>query len=424
MVTSIDSLDLVIVGLGYVGLPLAQQASRRGLKVAGFDIHDGLVAALNDGASHIDDLSDDAVATMLEQGFFATTDPTVFSRADSIVICVPTPLAEDTTPDLGAVTAATTAISQHLTADTLVVLESTTYPGTTDDIVRPILEENSGLAAGQDFFLAYSPERIDPGNPIYGVQNTPKVVGGHTKACTTRAVDFYARFVDTVVPVAGTREAEMSKLIENTYRHVNIAMVNEMAVFSHDLGIDLWASIDAAATKPFGFQAFYPGPGVGGHCIPIDPNYLSYAVRTLGYPFRFVELAQEVSGRMPAYVAARAQGLLNESRKAVNGSKILVLGVSYKANIADDRETPSRPLIRRLRDLGADVAYVDPNVKSFSVDDVTVPRHTDLSAAVVEADLVLLVQAHDQFLVHGALDGAALILDTRGVLEGPSVTRL
>lgn len=416
--------DLVIVGLGYVGLPLAQEAVASGLKVTGFDVSTRAVEGLNNGSSHVDDLSNDDIATMLAGGFSATTDPACIATADVVVICVPTPLRDDTTPDLGAVESSAAAIGANLTAGTLVVLESTTYPGTTDDVVRPILESGSGLTAGTDFALAYSPERIDPGNPQYGLRNTPKVVGGFTDACTERAVAFYGQVVDTVVPTVGTREAEMAKLLENTYRHVNIALVNEMAVFSHDLDIDLWAAIDAAKTKPFGFQAFYPGPGVGGHCIPIDPNYLSYAVRSLGYQFRFVELAQEVSGRMPAYVAARIQTLLNDHKKPVNGSKVLLLGVTYKADISDERETPARPLVTRLQAMGADVSFFDPHVDRFEVDGEDLPQAADLNAAIADADVVVLVQTHSQILEEADFSAAAAVLDTRGALEGPNIVRL
>lgn len=417
------SYSLVIIGLGYVGLPLAEEAVRSGLEVVGFDVSERTVAGLQAGKSHVDDLSDDDVAQMVASGFRATTDPAAIASADTVVICVPTPLRSDTTPDLDAVEAATRTIASNLTPGTLVVLESTTYPGTTEDVVRPILEAG-GMVAGRDFHLAYSPERIDPGNPDHGLRNTPKVVGGLTPECTARACDFYATVVDTVVPTVGTREAEMAKLLENTYRHVNIALMNEMSVFCHDLGIDLWASIEAARTKPFGFQAFYPGPGVGGHCIPIDPNYLSYAVRSLGYQFRFVELAQEVSGRMPAYVAARAQSTLNARRKPVNGSVILLLGVTYKANISDDRETPARPLARRLLELGGDVRYHDAFVESFDVDGTELARSEDLGLAIEEADLVILVQAHAHILEDVALARADVILDTRGVLRGDNVERL
>ena len=418
------SADLVIIGLGYIGLPLAHEATRSGLSVVGFDVAPAVVEGLNAGRSHIDDISHDDVIAMIEAGFRATEDPSCLADADAVVICVPTPLRSDSTPDLSAVEGAAESVGDHMTAGCLVVLESTSYPGTTDDILRPILEERSGLRAGADFSLAYSPERIDPGNPTYGLRNTPKVVGGFTPECTERAAEFYDRVVDTVVPTVGTREAELAKLLENTYRHVNIALMNEMAIFCNELGVDLWAAIDAARTKPFGFRAFYPGPGVGGHCIPIDPNYLSYAVRSLGYQFRFVELAQEVSGRMPAYVVSRVQRSLNNMSKAVRGSVILLLGVTYKANISDDRETPARPVARRLIELGADVRYHDPYVTEFVVDRTPLKAEADLEAGIVDADLVILLQPHDSITGAEALTRAALILDTRGVLEGDNIERL
>ena len=415
---------LTVVGLGYVGLPLAQEACRSGLDVVGLDVSEAIVEGLNSGISHIDDLSADDVATMLAAGFRATTDAGCVSSSQVVVICVPTPLSDDGTPDLAAVVSATTAVGARMTQGTLVVLESTTYPGTTDTTVGPLLEELSGLTAGVDFALAYSPERIDPGNPVYGLRNTPKVVGGLTAKCTERAVSFYGELVDTVVPTVGMREAELAKLLENTYRHVNIALMNELAVFCHELGVDLWASIEAAKTKPFGFQAFYPGPGVGGHCIPIDPNYLSWVVRSLGYRFRFVELAQEVSERMPAYVAKRVQDALNTDRKAVNGADILVLGVSYKPNVSDQRETPARPLVKLLLEMGADVRYNDPHVDEFRVDGDLVEAADDLATAVSEADIVVLLQPHRLILEADVMGAARRIFDTSGVLDGPNVERL
>ncbi|HEU4543193.1 MAG TPA: nucleotide sugar dehydrogenase, partial [Jiangellaceae bacterium] len=366
-------IDVAILGLGYVGLPLAHVASRSGLRVLGFDINAQVIAGLNMRQSHIDDLSDKDVADMIAAGFRATTDDSEISLADVAVICVPTPLSEDGGPDLTAVRSAVETVARRLRPGMLVVLESTTYPGTTDEVVRPILEHESGLTAGVDFNLVFSPERIDPGNEEYGAHNTPKVVGGHTDACTERGAEFYGRFVQTVVRTKGTREAETAKLLENTYRHINIALVNEMARFCHELGIDLWDVIEAAASKPFGFQAFYPGPGVGGHCIPIDPNYLSHSVRAkLGYPFRFVELAQEINATMPAYVAHRAQNLLNEAGKATNGAIILLLGVTYKPNIADQRESPAVPLARHLSALGAKVSYHDPHVTNWDINGLDV----------------------------------------------------
>ncbi|TFV92699.1 nucleotide sugar dehydrogenase [Blastococcus sp. CT_GayMR20] len=306
-------------------------------------------------------------------------------------------------------------------------MESTTYPGTTKEFFQPLIEVG-GLRVGAVLNLAFSPERVDPGNKVYGIKNTPKVVGGVTPDCTRRAVDFYASFIDTVVPAKGTREAEMAKLLENTYRHINIALVNEMARFSHELGIDLWNVIECAKTKPFGFQAFYPGPGVGGHCIPIDPNYLSHTVQArLHYPFRFVELAQEVNAGMPAYVARRIQDRLNDDGKAVRGSTVLLLGVTYKTNIADERESPAVPLAMKLLDRGADLRFHDPYVTVRNAAEHGDPERllkgeSDLRQAMRDADIVVLLQAHDECIA-GALDGVA-VFDTRGVLRGESVDRL
>lgn len=408
-------VDVAVIGLGYVGMPLAQAASRGGLSVLGYDIDPALVADLNSGISHVDDLTDGDVSEMIEKGFTATDDPSRMRDADAIVICVPTPLADDGGPDLRHVEAAIETVASQLRAGMTVVLESTTYPGTTDEVVRPALEAG-GLVAGRDFHLAFSPERIDPGNTRYGAQNTPKVVGGHTPACTAAASAFYGRFVDTVVPTKGTREAETAKLLENTYRHINIALVNEMARFCHDLDIDLWDVIAAASTKPFGFQAFYPGPGVGGHCIPIDPNYLSHSVRArLGYPFRFVELAQEINSTMPAYVVRRAQDALNDDARALKGSRVLLLGVTYKADIADERESPAVPLARQLVAHGARVQFHDPFVRRWRALDGQVERVEDPVAAAAEAELTILVQNHSSYDIAAVADAARRLLDTRGV---------
>ena len=332
------------------------------------------------------------------------------------MICVPTPLTVADGPDLSSVRAATDTAGRLLRPGTLVSLESTTYPGTTEEVVRPLLEKASGLSAGLGFSLAFSPERIDPGNPEFGFANTPKIVGGVTPACADAAASFYGRICDQVVRAKSAREAEMAKLLENTYRHVNIALVNEMAIFCRELDVDLWDAIRCAATKPFGFQPFYPGPGVGGHCIPIDPNYLSYKVRTLGYPFRFVELAQEINGRMPAYVTERAAELLNRNAQPVNGARVLLLGVTYKRDIADQRESPARPIARKLRGRGAAVAYHDPYVPDWQVDGQAVPRAEDLEAAVAAADLVILLQSHQAYDPARIARAARLMLDTRGVV--------
>ncbi len=415
---------LKVIGLGYVGLPLAFEACRAGFTVTGFDISSTVVDGLNAGLSHIEDLTDGDVLLMRDRGFVATGDPTTLADADVFVICVPTPLSADGTPDLSSVVDASTLVANAIRPGCLMVLESTTYPGTTDGTVKPLLESGSGLVAGIDFSLAYSPERIDPGNPVYGLRNTPKVVGGLTQACTDRAVEFYGEIVDNVVPTVGLGEAELAKLLENTYRHVNIALMNELAVFCHELGIDLWAAIEAAKTKPFGFEAFYPGPGVGGHCIPIDPNYLSWIVRSIGHRFRFVELAQEISGSMPSYIAKRVQDALNVDAKAINGSRVLLIGITYKADIGDERESPARPLADQLVSKGADVHFFDPYVDSFVLQGENISAEEDLESAVSWADIVVLVQAHSQVVESGVLDQAKRVLDTRGVLRGDNVERL
>ncbi|HEY7222799.1 MAG TPA: nucleotide sugar dehydrogenase [Micromonosporaceae bacterium] len=416
--------DVAILGLGYVGVPLAREACHAGMSVVGFDIKPAIVDLLNSGESHVDDVPESDVRAMLDAGFRATTDPTALADADVAVICVPTPLSADGGPDLRAVESAVATVAGQLHPGMLVVLESTTYPGTTDEVVRPILEA-SGLKAGLDFHLAFSPERVDPGNKEFGTRNTPKIVGGHTPACTERAAQFYGRFVETVVRAKGTREAETAKLLENTYRHINIALVNEMAKFCHQLGIDLWDVIRMASTKPFGFQAFYPGPGVGGHCIPIDPNYLSHNVRAkLGYPFRFVELAQEINATMPAYVARRAQNVLNDAGKAINGATVLLLGVTYKRDISDQRESPAVGLAQRLVGLGAKLAYHDPYVPEWVVSGEPVPRAEDLEAAVAQADLVVLVQNHSVYDVEHLAGLAKRFFDTRGATTSDQAHRL
>ena len=410
-------VDLLVIGLGYVGLPLVREATNVGLSVVGYDIGQGVVDLLNSGHSHVDDISDADVQAMVAAGFRATTQESEIGEPDTVVICVPTPLSEADGPDLTAVRAASESAGRLLRKGMLVVLESTTYPGTTDELVRPILEKASGLNAEVDFHLAFSPERIDPGNPVYGLRNTPKVVGGLTPDATAAAARFYGKVCDPVVEARSPREAEMAKLLENTYRHVNIALVNEMAVFCHELGVDLWDAIRCASTKPFGFQAFYPGPGVGGHCIPIDPNYLSYKVRTLGYPFRFVELAQEINSRMPGYVVDRAAELLNRHAKPLNGANVLLLGVTYKKDIADQRESPAQPIARRLLARGAVLSYHDPHVPDWAIDGRDVRRVTDLDTDIVTADVVILLQDHSEYDLPQLAASAKLFLDTRGKLD-------
>ncbi|MFE6361986.1 nucleotide sugar dehydrogenase [Streptomyces sp. NPDC057806] len=418
------TVDLVIIGLGYVGLPLARAASASGLKVVGLDRSQPVVQGLNSGSSHVDDISDADVRAMLGQGFRAVSSPEVIEDAAAVVICVPTPLTEHGAPNLGAVDSAVADIAAHLKPGTLVVLESTTYPGTTDEVVRPRLEAG-GLKAGADFYLAFSPERIDPGNPVYGLENTPKVVGGTTPDCTKAARALYERFVGSVVEAKGTREAEMAKLLENTYRHVNIALVNEMAMFCREIGVDLWDSIRCASSKPFGFAPFYPGPGVGGHCIPIDPNYLSYKVRSLGIPFRFVELAQEINQRMPAHVVSRAADLLNQQGKPIRGSRVLLLGVTYKPDISDQRESPAVDVAELLLERGADLAYYDPRVEGWTVEGTPVPRVEDYLAGAADADLTILLQQHSELDLDALADRCRLLFDTRGKsADHPQVVKL
>jgi UDP-N-acetyl-D-glucosamine dehydrogenase len=406
-------VDVLVIGLGYVGLPLAVEASRSDLSVVGFDINSEVVGGLNSGQSHIADVSSGDVAAMLARGFRATTDQASISAPGIIVICVPTPLGDDGGPDLTAIKSAAATSGRLLRPGSLVVLESTAYPGTTDEIVRPLLEKQSGLSAGLDFSLAFSPERIDPGNPEFGLRNTPKVVGGLTPSCTDAAVLFYSKLCDQVVRASSTREAEMAKLLENTYRQVNIALVNEMAIFCHDLGVDLWDAIRCAATKPFGFQPFFPGPGVGGHCIPIDPNYLSHKVRSLGYPFRFVELAQDINNRMPGYVITRASAILEGHGKTLEGAYVLLLGVTYKQDSADLRESPAISIARGLRAAGAYVSYVDPHVNHWVVDEQPIEV-----GSVEAADIVILLQAHSTYDFEEIGRSAQLLFDTRGVAGG------
>jgi nucleotide sugar dehydrogenase len=409
-----------------VGLPLANAASKSGIDVVGLDLNSRTVDDLNTGHSHIDDLGDDDIRALLATGFRATSDPTVIADADIVVICVPTPLDEDGRPDLAAVIGASKTIAAQFTKGTTVVLESTTYPGTTEEVLQPLLEQN-GFVVGEDFFLAFSPERIDPGNAVYDITNTPKVVGGVTASCTTNAAAFYSQFITEVVTASGPREAEMAKLLENTYRHVNIALVNEMAQFSHSMDIDIWEVVRLAKTKPFGFQSFSPSAGVGGHCIPIDPNYLAYKVRAeLDRPFRFVELAEEINQSMPTYVSRLIQDMLNDQYKPVRGSKVLLLGVTYKANISDRRESPAVPLAERLLGMGCVLQYNDPSVHNWQVGGVDVEEVTDLARGCAEADAVIIVQAHAPYLENAiAITGSGTpVLDATGKFSGANVERI
>jgi len=418
-----EAADLLVVGLGYVGLPLVREAVRAGLRVRGHDANPRVVRSLTAGQSHVDGVTDGEVAELRRAGFTADAMAHGSPDADVVIICVPTPLDASGHPDLSNVVAATRAVSRVLRPGTLVVLESTTYPGTTDDIVRPILEE-SGLVAGADFRLAFSPERIDPGNVEYGVHNTPKIVGGHTPDCTARAMDFYRQFVKEVVPAKSTREAEMAKILENTYRQVNIALINEMAMLSHSMGVDVWNAIDCADTKPFGFAAFEPGPGVGGHCIPVDPLYLSYQARKLGVTSKMIDLAQRINNGMPQYVVDRAAQMLAAGGGSLAGAEVLLLGVTYKADVSDQRESPADHVVRHLRLRGATIRYHDPFVTDWSVDGLPVTPVADLDTALRSAELTILLQWHTQYREQLDASSPRLLFDTRGKLQSPGVAVL
>ena len=411
--------DVAILGLGYVGLPLALQALEAGQQVVGFDVDTRVIDDLNSGVSHVDDVTSARVQAALRAGLRLTADPQEVT-AENFIICVPTPLNAQGSPDLAYVTSATQIIAGHLEPGALVVLESTSYPGTTEEVVGGTITRTTGLKAGEDFALAFSPERIDPGNPEFDLSNTPKVVGGLTNDCAIRAESLYSSFGVNVVRAKGLREAELAKLLENTYRHVNIALMNEMVKFCRALDIDLLDAVRCASSKPFGFQPFYPGPGVGGHCIPIDPNYLSFRVRSqLGQSFRFVELAQEINASMPRYVVDRVRDELNSRGVALQGAHIALLGVTYKANIADCRESPADTIAELLRSLGAQVTFNDPFVADWSVNGTAVDR-VELSE-LANSDCVLLLQAHDAFLQGDWPASAPLVVDTRGVLSGVNV---
>jgi UDP-N-acetyl-D-glucosamine dehydrogenase len=410
------TVDVAVCGLGYVGLALARAASMCGLTVTGYDIAPDVVAGLNSGQSRVDDVFDEDVRLMAAKGFVATTDPDVLGRADVVTICVPTPLDEEGRPELGPVRRASAEVAARLRPGMLVVLESTSYPGTTEEVVLPILEAGSGLVAGTDFHLAFSPERIDPGNKVYTLAKTPKIVGGHTPACAAKAAEFYGRFVENVVRAKGTREAEMAKLLENTYRHINIGLANEIAMLCDRVGIDVWDVIACAGTKPFGFQAFFPGPGVGGHCIPVDPHYLAHKAREQGFVTRLIDLAEEVNAGMPRYVVQRSARLLRTRGRELAGARVLVLGVTYKADIADQRMSPAYAVVRELRARGAVVSYHDPYIAEWTVDQQPVTQADDLAAALRAADLSILLQEHRAYLPEVLTAEARLLFDTRGVL--------
>ena len=412
-----------VIGLGYVGLPLAMELCETGFTVVGFDVSERVCALLMRGESHIQDVPAAQVAKHVASGkFLATTDATRLAATDTISIAVPTPLAKTRDPDMSYVVAAAETVSAQARAGMLIVLESTTYPGTTRELLQPRLEAR-GLAIGRDIFLAFSPERVDPGNPVYHTKNTPKVVGGITPACTEVATAFYASTIDTVVPVSSPEAAELVKLLENTFRSVNIGLVNEMAIVCDRLGVDIWEVIEAAATKPFGFMKFTPGPGIGGHCIPLDPHYLAWKMRSLNYKTRFIDLASEVNSSMPDFVVEKIAWALNDEGKAVKGSAILVLGVAYKRDIDDMRESPALDVMRRLEERGARVQYHDPHVVRFQEDGhamASVPLTPELLAAV---DAVVIITDHSSVDYRSVGTHAALIVDTRHVMAALGDTR-
>ena len=404
--------NLAVIGLGYVGLPLAIEAANNKLKVAGYDINESVVDSLNKSMSHVEDISDKVLQDALSKDLLITSDSSVLGDSEYIVISVPTPLT-DYQPDLSYVEAATKSIAENLKKGQIIILESTTYPGTTLEIVKPILEKNSSLVAGEDFLLGYSPERIDPGNKEWTFKNTPKIVSGINEKSLKKISEFYNSIIDEVVEVSGTREAEMVKLIENTYRQVNIAMVNELAILSNMLDIDIWEVVDAAKTKPFGFQSFRPGPGVGGHCIPIDPKYLSFKTRQIGQPVRFVELAQEINNSMPNYVISRISELMNKKEILLKNSKILLLGVAYKKDIGDTRESPAIDIIESLLEKSVEVSFYDPYVDELIVNKESILKEQDLEG-ISNYDMVIIHTPHTSFNNIDFENIKSLIFDTTG----------
>ena len=418
-------MRVVIAGQGYVGLPLAVRAAQVGHSVVGFDVDEERIKRLAAGESYVDDVSSAELQGVLDAGTFQpSADPRSCAGFDVAVIAVPTPLREGT-PDLHYIEQSACTLARYLRPGATVALESTTYPGTTTDLVAPLLEEGSGLIAGVDFHLGYSPERIDPGNRRWNLVTTPKVVSGINAESLERVRAFYGSVVEHTVPVSDPKVAELAKLMENTFRHVNIALVNELAVFAHDLGIDVWEAIEAASSKPFGYMPFVPGPGVGGHCLPIDPSYLSWRVqRTLGQSFRFVELANDINNHMPDYVVRRLVGALNQRRKPVNGSTVLLLGLAYKKNSGDARESPARRVASLLLDMGAEVRAADPHVVEDAHVDRRVLRVAATAEQIAAADAVIVLADHDAFDLDLVVEHARYVLDTRHRLTGPNVESL
>lgn len=405
-----------VVGLGYVGLPLVVELVRAGYKVLGFDILPSVVDGLNAGRSHVKDISNAALEEILATGLFqATTDLSRLGEPDAISICVPTPLSKFKDPDVSFIQASTESVRRTLRKGQLVILESTTYPGTTRELMLPALE-STGLVVGKDFFLSFSPERVDPGNPVWGTRNTPKVIGGITPDCLQVTVALYRPAMDTLVPVSSPEAAELTKILENTFRSVNIGLVNETAIVCDKLGVDVWEVIEAAATKPFGFMKFLPGPGLGGHCIPIDPHYLAWKMRGLNYKTRFIDLAGEVNTEMPMFWVRKVADALNSVSRSVRGSRVLILGVAYKRDIDDLRESPALDIIRLLEQQGAHVEFHDPHVKSYLEDGKTVHSVPLTAEALKAADCVMVVTDHTATDYGLVKQHARLVVDTRHVM--------
>lgn len=409
-----------VVGLGYVGLPLAVEFAKVGFKITGIDRSPDKVATINAGRSDVEDVSDATVAGLVaSQNLKATTSYRTIRNLDVVIICVPTPLGKTKDPDVSFILSAVKGIKKHLHPHQLIILESTTYPGTTEELILPLLEE-TGLKVGRDFYLAFSPERIDPGNKNYGVKNTPKVVGGITAKCTRIANLFYRQTIAEVISVSSTKSAEMVKLLENTFRSVNIGLVNEVALMCDRLGIDVWEVIDAAATKPFGYMPFYPGPGLGGHCIPIDPHYLSWKLKALNYWARFIELAGDINANMPTFVVRKINDALNRERKSINGARILILGVAYKRDISDIRESPALDVIELLQERGARIQYNDPHVSELSMDRSQLSSVALTAKRIKEADCVVIVTDHSDYDYQWIVDNAQSVVDTRNATKGVS----
>ncbi|VXB26168.1 nucleotide sugar dehydrogenase [Frigoribacterium sp. 9N] len=417
-------MKTVVVGQGYVGLPVAMRSVEVGHDVVGIDLDSNRIGLLKSGSSYVDDISDEALAEAAASGrYLATMDYSDTEGFDVAVITVPTPL-RDSLPDLSFIEQSAASLAPYVRIGTTVVLESTTYPGTTDELLVPILEAGSGLTAGVDFFVGYSPERIDPGNKTWGFRETPKVVSGMDAASLLRVQGFYDELVETTVPVSGTKEAELTKLLENTFRHVNIALVNELAIFAHQLGVDVWESIEAASSKPFGFMKFTPGPGVGGHCLPVDPSYLSWQVRKqLGKSFRFVELANDVNDHMPDYVVQRAMTMLNDRSKAVRGARISLVGLAYKPNTGDIREAPSARVIELLDELGAEIRGLDSHVEEHRWPSGVV-RVDSLADAQDGADLVIVLTNHADVDLEALTSSHVPVFDARHVVAGRNIETL